>query len=53
MTANTDIPIIQTVKSIPEIVVTARAPKYKIDVKFTATYNINQKTAMIKLTVGE
>ena len=36
---------------MPEIPETAKAPRYKIAVKFTAMYKTNQKIAMIKLTV--
>jgi hypothetical protein len=44
-------PLIQTQKSRPEIVLTASAPRKSIEVRFTITYNNNQNTAMMVLTV--
>ena len=44
-------PYMQTYKLIPEILLMANAPRYKIDVRFTTTYNNNQKTAIIIATV--
>ena len=44
-------PYIHTKRLIPEILLIAKAPKYKIEVRFTTTYNNNQKTAMIIATV--
>jgi hypothetical protein len=43
---------IQKPRSSPEMLLIAKAPKYKIEVRFTTTYNKSQKTAIIIATVS-
>ena len=40
-------PYIHKSRFIPEIPLIANAPRYRIEVKLTITYNNNQKTAII------
>ena len=51
ITAKTAIAYIQNSKLNPDILLTAKAPRYKIEVKLTTTYKANQKTAIIIATV--
>jgi len=42
---------IQVTRLIPEILLTASAPRYRIDIRLTTIYNASQKIAMIIATV--